>query len=135
MSLIAFGVLVLAILFIGSMSLNLTVRKVFLYLFAVIGLILVIIGAVTLVDLGLRTYVFKKADRSYCSYIGIASVAPEKPTGEERTPAQIEEEKARCEEQRTADRQRQASTATAQIIIGLPLYLYHWNRIRKENQV
>lgn len=117
------------------MSLNLTVRKVFLYLFAVIGLILVIIGGVSLVDLGLRTYVFKKADRSYCSYYG-TSVAPEKPgMAEERTPEQIAEEKSRCEEQRTADKQRQASTATAQIIIGLPLYLYHWSRIRKENQV
>ncbi|MGE5392552.1 MAG: hypothetical protein ACM3NH_02315 [Candidatus Saccharibacteria bacterium] len=113
------------------MSLNLTVRKVFLYLFAIIGLVLVIIGGVSLVDLGLRTYVFTKADSSYCAY----SIAPVEKTGTEPTAEQQAAEKARCEEQRVADKQRQASTAIAQIIIGLPLYLYHWNRIRKENQV
>ena len=38
------------------------IRKIYLYLFSAIGLIVVIIGSVQLVDLGLKTFVFKKAD-------------------------------------------------------------------------
>jgi hypothetical protein len=119
------------------MALNLTLRKVYLYLFAIVGLILVIISLVSFISLGLRTYVFKKADYPcYHNY----PVPVEKTPGtiqlsEEEQKRQADLQKQQCEEQRVSDKQRQASTALAQLIVGLPLYLYHWMLIRKENQV
>jgi hypothetical protein len=119
------------------MSFNLTLRKVYLYLFAIIGLILVIIGAVSFVNLGLKKYVFTKAD--YPCYHNSAVVYDKngqaKVLTAEEQQAENDRQKAECEEQRGADKQRQAANALAQLIIGLPLYLYHWTVIKKENQV
>ena len=115
------------------MALNLTLRKVYLYLFAIIGLILLIIGTVSLIDLGLKTYVFTKAD-NYC-FAQVSPVPDKNGSMIEPTQAQQDAQNKQCEEQRTANKQSQASIALAQIIIGLPLYLYHWMVIRKENQV
>ncbi|OGE87615.1 MAG: hypothetical protein A3J07_02770 [Candidatus Doudnabacteria bacterium RIFCSPLOWO2_02_FULL_49_13] len=111
------------------MALNLTLRKVYLYLFAIIGLVLLIMGAVSLIDLGLKTYVFTKSD--YPCYYDIQPMSVDK----SGVTLSSEDQQKRCQEQRTSDKQRQASTALAQIIVGLPLYLYHWVVIRKENQV
>lgn len=109
------------------MSFNLTLRKVYLYMFAIIGLILVIIGSVSLVNLGLKKFIFTKSDYPCYNYQMIEKTSEERITAEENT--------KQCEEQRTSDKQRQASNALAQLIIGLPLYFYHWMVIKKENQV
>ena len=41
------------------------IRKIYLYLFALIGLVLIVIGCVRLVGLALKTYIFTKADVYY----------------------------------------------------------------------
>ncbi|MFN7088314.1 MAG: hypothetical protein ACK4NX_00600, partial [Candidatus Paceibacteria bacterium] len=38
------------------------IRKIYLYLFSLLGLVLIVIGTVKLVDLGLRMFVFKGAE-------------------------------------------------------------------------
>lgn len=38
------------------------IRTVYLYIFALLGLILIIIGGVNFIDMGLKTFVFTKAD-------------------------------------------------------------------------
>lgn len=120
-----------------NMALNLTLRKVYLYLFAIIGLILIITGSVSFINLGLKTYVFKQAD-TYPIYVEKTRIAPNGQT-ETLTPAELAAKQAEEEEQqakqRTSDRQRQAANALAQLIVGLPLYAYHWMLIKKENQV
>ncbi len=115
------------------MALNLTLRKSFLYIFATVGLVLTIIGAVSLINLGLKTYIFTKAD-NYCYNSRVAY--PDKEGNiTEPTPQQIEQEQKVCEEQRAANKQSQASNAIAMLIVGIPLYMYNWITIRKENQV
>ena len=41
------------------------IRKIYLYTFSLVGLVLVVIGGVRLVGLGLKTFVFIKADVYY----------------------------------------------------------------------
>lgn len=104
------------------------VKKIYIYIFSAIGLILVIIGAVQLVDLGLKTWVFTKADRYY-SY---PMAKPVSQTAQEKTqepdPKDIEEYQ---KNDMAARRQREASNALAMIVIGVPLFLYHWRLARK----
>jgi len=38
------------------------IRTIYLYLFALLGLVLIIIGGVQFIDMGLKTFVFTKAD-------------------------------------------------------------------------
>lgn len=128
------------------------VRVVYLYLFAFVGLVLITIGSVRLVGLGLRTFVLTEADaESRIHY------APEPPLrmGE---PARVDrlagdttldtetrealrawaDDYERMRQERDAidpvrsRRQRDAAGAIALLLVGVPLYLYHWRTVRQE---
>ncbi|MBX4187383.1 MAG: hypothetical protein KW802_03995 [Candidatus Doudnabacteria bacterium] len=116
------------------MALNLTLRKSFLYIFATVGLVLCIIAGVSFINLGLKTYVLKKADNYCYNYASPMSIDKD---GKEvqRTQAQLDQDKKNCEEQRSSQRQSQAANAIAMLLVGIPLYTYHWYRIRSENQI
>jgi hypothetical protein len=117
------------------MAFNLTLRKSFLYIFATVGLVISIIGAVSLINLGLKTYVFTKAD-NYCYDSYISSPTTDKDGRPvEQTQAQKDQQKTMCEEQRAATKQSQASNAIAMLIVGIPLFSYTWMTISKEKQI
>ncbi|MEA3460043.1 MAG: hypothetical protein U9R11_05175 [Chloroflexota bacterium] len=128
------------------------VRAIYLYLFALVGLALLTIGTVRFVDMGLKAFVFTKAEEQQRLYQGMPPVMP-------YPPAQIEElqEEGLSEEEKalvkqwladykdwkerrakfdlvTAQRHRNASINLAMILVGLPLYLFHWRIIRRETK-
>ena len=112
------------------------IRKIYLYLFALIGLVLITIGCVRLVGLGLKTYIFTKAD-IYIEYpmarpVKVAPIEGSK-TEELQQPTKEEIEEYQNKQQ-AANRQREAAESLAFIIVGLPLYLYHWSVIKKDKK-
>jgi hypothetical protein len=114
------------------MAFNLTLRKSFLYIFATVGLVISIIGAISLIDLGLKKYVFTQANNS-CIYSYPAPIDKDgNPTTDQ---AQQDQYKRQCEEQQATNNASQASNAIAMLIIGIPLYTYHWYRIHAEKQI
>ena len=111
------------------------IRKIYLYLFSLIGLVLVVIGCVQLVNLGLKAYIFTAADQYYnypvaapVSLIGksASSTVPAEPTD-----AQMQ---AYQDEQTKSQREQTAASALAMIIVGVPLYLYHWRVIKRDKE-
>lgn len=99
------------------------VRKVYLYLVTLIGIVIFVIGTIQLLNLGLKTFVFKQADFDYYSM----PLTPEgKPSLDEAA------YKKQMEQNRTSQKQREASNAIAMIVVGYPLYAYHWKTLRKE---
>lgn len=98
------------------------IRLLYLYLFSFVGLFITILGSVQLVDLGLKTYVFKVTNRVYY---------PE-PRLEGRVQLSIEELDERNKEEESNQRKRQMSNSLAMITVGIPVYLYHWQTIKKE---
>lgn len=115
------------------------IRKVYLYTFALVGLVLIVIGAVRLIGLGLKTYIFTKAD----VYYQYPSARPIKPAPSdavnavEKTEFQEpskEEVEAYESNQRSSNRQREAAEALAMIITGAPLYWYHWRVIKRDKK-
>jgi hypothetical protein len=111
------------------------IRKIYLYLFSLVGLVLIVIATVRLVDLGLRVYVFKGADEAVIWPQRPVKLTPE---GQETQLTPEEEENFRQQEREAQmrenqrQRQRTASNSTAMILVGLPLYLYHWRIIKRE---
>jgi hypothetical protein len=111
------------------------IRKIYLYLFSLIGLVLVVIGCVELVNLGLKAYVFTAADQYYAyptapapkAYSPSPLPSSTVPTGP--TDAQMQ---AYQDEQTKSQRESTAAYALAMIIVGAPLYLYHWRVIKKD---
>ncbi len=133
------------------------VRTIYLYLFALLGLMLLTIGGVRFVDMALKAFVFTKAEEQE----RLIHKAPPMIPLEIKKLEQIEEaqEKTFCLSQKdraavevwlveykewkkkkekidpvTARRHRDASLNLAMILIGLPLYLYHWRIIKRETK-
>ena len=138
---------------------NPIIRTIYLYLFALVGLIMVVIGFSMLINIGLKTWVFTKADEQpqYAS-MPVPPVALEKPTDvktveslvicsdkcsltddqkvqlnqwlKDYQDAQNNQKLQNSFDYRTQQRQRDAAQAIAFILVGLPLYLYHWAVIK-----
>lgn len=108
-----------------------SIRLLYLYLFSFIGLIIAVVGTIQLVDLGMKVYVFKDADR-----YDYPLTTKFNPNGieVELTQKEKDEQKAQQDKETTRNRQRQASTAIAMLLVGLPLYKFHWGLIQKENR-
>lgn len=107
------------------MKKNSLIRTIYLYLFACLGLVLLTIGGVRFVDMGLKAYVFTKAEDEEKMYRALAPV-------KESTEENIEEQELVEIDYVTSRRHKDASMNLALILIGLPLYLYHWTLIKKE---
>ena len=103
-------------------------RLLYLYLFSFVGLLIVVIGSIQMVNLGLKTFVFKNAD-SY--FYNAMPVLPKS------DPGYIDPEtlKKQQEEQIKNQRQNDFAWALSMMVIGTPLYLYHWKTIGKESKV
>lgn len=127
------------------MRTNSLIRTIYLYLFALVGLFILIFGFIGLIKLGLTTWVFPESD----SYYAKPAVFPLNIEGLEKCKESCDlsqEDKEtlsrwledyRQQETRdygSAERQRQLANNLAMIIVGLPLYLYHWLTIKKETQ-
>lgn len=141
------------------MEKNSLIRTIYLYLFAIVGLTLLIIAGVRFINMGLKAFIFTKADEQMRIEYKQSSYAPvpveklnqiqtDAAAGKQVT---LSEDQVQQIDQWLADyknnsearakidpistqRQQEASISLAMIIIGLPLYLYHWGIIRRETK-
>lgn len=130
---------------------NVVVRTLYLYLFAMLGLIFMAIGGVKLLDMALRATIFKQADaleRLEMPPTPFFMTRTEQfandtmlTADERQLIRQALQEYRQWQERRervdpvVARRQRQAANALALILVGLPIYLYHWRLIRREAEL
>ena len=129
------------------------IRTIYLYIFTLLGLIFTIIGTVRMVDMGLKLFIFTKAEEqqrlSYKQPISepyrlqrVESIQDEEGfTEEEKQLAKewLEDYKEWKEEVDNIDyadarRHQDASSSFSFILVGLPLYFYHWKIIKKETR-
>jgi hypothetical protein len=133
------------------------IRTIYLYVFALLGLVLITIGSVNFVDMGLKAWVFTQADDEQRMWekmpprpVQLEAIEKIKTTSETGEVTLTINEKnsvlqsihayEEWEERQSkvdvvvARRHREASTNLALILIGIPLYLYHWGIIRRETK-
>lgn len=131
------------------------IRTIYLYLFTIVGLALLVIGCVRFLDMGLKMFIFKQADApeklqqqfSCQSYMPMPITKLEaiqdsgELTADEKAALRsFLEDYKRCKEEGAkidylaSRRQRDASSSLAMILVGLPLYLYHWRIIKVETK-
>ncbi|MEK7168396.1 MAG: hypothetical protein AAB778_00105 [Patescibacteria group bacterium] len=101
-----------------------SIRLLYLYLFSFIGLIITVIGCIRLIQLGIKVYIFKDAD----TYEYARPVLVE---GQKQV--DFEEDKKIQERENKRQRQREVAESVAMLLVGIPLYKYHWKLIKKEN--
>ena len=104
---------------------NINLRLLYLYLFSFVGLLIVVIGSIQMVNLGLKMTIFKDADK-YMTYPQMD------PNGKAlETDAQLQE---RQDKDLSNQRQRDFANSISMIVVGAPLYLYHWRMIQREGK-
>ncbi len=107
------------------------IKKVYLYLVSLISLIIMVIAGIMLLNLAIKTWVFPKADNDiyYSEPLPAACVGDNDPNCKPTPPEELQN---RQKEQRSAQKQRDASQALAMIIVATPVFYYHWKLARKE---
>lgn len=115
------------------------IKNIYFYLVAFVALMMVVFSLADLVNLGLKTWVFTKADGpNYYPMTGCATMPPAEVKSGQITVeqcAQMEEEnRQRQEEERVASNQRNVVRDISFIVVGLPLFLIHWRILRKKEK-
>lgn len=111
-------------------------KNLYLYLVSFVALMMVVFSTADLINTALRTYVFKLADRNYYSY----PTAPcpvettTTTTGEKFPPCVTSKEQKKMDDMNAAaQRQRDLVRDISMIIVGIPLFIYHWRLTRKND--
>ncbi len=129
------------------------IRTIYLYAFALLGLIFLCISGIRFLDMGLKAFVFTQADEqmkmeyarpimpySYERIKGLEAGEVSLTNEETAQIRQIIQEYENWQETSkevdpvTSNRHRDASSSLAMILVGLPLYFYHWSVIKRETK-
>lgn len=109
-----------------------SLKKAYLYLVSVISLVIAVVGAIMIINLALKTWVFPKADNNV--YYQAPCVSSYDTTGKPQGCDQAQQELLAKQdaENRASQKQRDAAQALAMIIVATPVWYYHWKMARKE---
>lgn len=136
------------------------IRLVYLYLVSLIGLVIFLIGGVGLVNTGLKALLnvdsqyYMGAPEDMCvsrlqNYTPVTidgiKASPVAPAAVTPTPVKVDrnsqefkdcirEEEVRQEKQRKNDQRRDIAEALAMILLGAPVWLYHWKVIQRDHK-
>lgn len=110
-----------------------SLKKAYLYLVSVISLIIAVVGAIMLINMGLKTWVFPKADRADYS-VPCYTAKQVQPNGQPQACTAEEEaaQQKQNEENRSAQKQRDAAQALAMLIVATPVWWFHWRMAKQE---
>jgi hypothetical protein len=126
-----------------------TIRQIYFYAATLIFLIMSVIASISLLNLGLKTYVFTKADMAFgqqCDDTGSMYYAPKPipapaeavPTIKEPTADEKAANKATCEknlaDQKSAEHQRDLVQWISMLIVAAPLFWLHFKWVQKERE-
>ncbi|MBI5221346.1 MAG: hypothetical protein HY979_00885 [Candidatus Magasanikbacteria bacterium] len=119
------------------------IKNIYFYLVAFVALMMVVFSLADLINTALRTWVFTKAD-NFDYYAGpVPACDPTvAKTLDSSTPKISDAECAKVEatnKQRQKDsqegqRQRDMVRDISMIVVGIPVFIFHWMTIRKKEQ-
>lgn len=102
------------------------VKTIYFYLVSFVALLMIVIPAANLINLGVRHLVFQVG--SYENYYAPRAV----PLGEEKVPQfDPAEEKRRYEEQQKNQLKRDIARDISFLIVGISLFIFNWKLIRR----
>ena len=121
------------------------IRSIYFYAVSIISLFMIVFSVSSLINLGLKTWVFTQVDRPAQCVPGVgtvypgsyaAPIAPDKigtvnaPTGP--TQAECDRQNKTSADQQISDREREAVQDFSLLVVALPLFLFHFKIVQKE---
>lgn len=137
---VVIGIIILSLFLMkGTKSPSTILKLVYLYILSFVGIVITVVASIGMLNLVLKNYVFQVNDYGYYYSPEVCRT----PKGVDNaavpaTPAEVEKceqdqkERSRLESQNQI--KRDLSSQIAGLVVGLPLWLYHWKRIRKEKE-
>jgi hypothetical protein len=118
------------------------IKTIYFYLVCFVALMMVVFSTADVINIALKTWVFTKADDNY--YSAPAMVCPAPIVDKTASNTVSTQSQAECEKQqiinqeqdiknRDAQRQRDVVRDISMIVVGIPLFLYHWRIVRKKD--
>ena len=109
-------------------------KKVYLYLVSLIALAMLIVACVSLINLGLKAWVFKQADNTSYDYSCpmVPAAQPVSGSSSDSASCDTAAQQQQAHAQLISSRETETSRDIALIIVGLPVFFYHWRLVRKE---
>ncbi|MBD3251952.1 hypothetical protein GF380_05915 [Candidatus Uhrbacteria bacterium] len=118
---------------------NALIKTIYFYLVSLIGLMMVVLPTADLVNIVLKTTIFPKANMEEYRELPCPDRIIKAPDGE--TDEQYQSRVERCERSRVNETERLAIRLQKDIVrdlsflvVGIPLFLYHWITIRKDRK-
>lgn len=117
---------------------NNTIRSIYFYAVSITALFMLVFSCVDLVNLGLKTWVFKNADPMYSRCIPGSSGSYNVPIDKSTDPyvgptqAQCDIQNKQNEENMIRQNQSSAVRDLSMLVIALPLFLFHFRIVQKE---
>lgn len=117
------------------------IKSIYFYLVSFVALMMVVFSAADAIDLALKQWVFTKADNNYY-FTSNCDLNYAKPVGTDSTvKAPTAEECAKMDAQqkevdkqnRESQRQRDAVRDISFLVVGIPLFLFHWRYARRKD--
>ncbi len=109
------------------------IRPIYLYTVSIISLLFIGIGTGMLINVGMKTYIFTKADVGYCREVTTDFTREQCDDDgycEFRERRVTQEEKMDC---RAKNIQESIADALTMIFVALPIFGIHWLMIRREH--
>ena len=126
------------------MSKGKVIKSIYFYLVSFVALMMVVFSTANIINNILKTYVFTKADRYdfYPAYVPGCEL--ERPM-ETKGPTSSLPSKEECEKQRKIQEENNTKSRSSQlqrdtvrdismIVVGIPLFIWHWRIIRKKDE-
>lgn len=116
------------------------IKTIYFYLVSLIALLMVVFSTADLINLGLKIWVFPKTSQNYYGMPCASQIyiPPEKGLAQATTSAdytkQCEVDRKNQEEMAVVQNQRDAVRDISMIVVGIPLFLYHWITLRKDKE-
>lgn len=116
------------------------IKTVYFYTVSLIALMMIVFSTADLINLGLKTWVFPKADLNEYREPPCAAMIMKDPAIQETEEmyqnriVQCEQSKINEEDARAIRNQKDAVRDISFLVVGIPLFLYHWMTIRREQK-
>ncbi len=109
------------------------IKTLYLYLVSFVALMMLVVSAVDLLNIVLKTFIFTKAD-SYLYYNSpVACPVGATTTYDGKDCAVAEREaKTAAEENQVSQRQRDLVRDISMLVVGIPLFVFHWKLARRK---
>ena len=118
------------------------IKNIYLYLVSFVALMMVVFSLADLINTALRTWVFTKADyygnyyamEPACDPLSVKSSPEIKSLSPEECDKRRVQQKQVDEDNRIAQRQRDMVRDISMIVVGVPVFIFHWLTIRKKEK-